>query len=66
MSSRHLKSADISKGIMMNRRKIEIYVGLFVIIGVVTMGYLILAIGELNFFPKNPKTSQVKVGPFGH
>ena len=37
----------------MNRRKIEIYVGLFVIIGVVTMGYLILAIGEVSFFPKN-------------
>ena len=38
---------------MMNRRKIEIYVGLFVIIGVFTMGYLILAIGELNCFPQN-------------
>jgi phospholipid/cholesterol/gamma-HCH transport system substrate-binding protein len=38
---------------MMNRRKIEMYVGLFVIIGLVTVGYLILAIGEARFFPKN-------------
>jgi phospholipid/cholesterol/gamma-HCH transport system substrate-binding protein len=37
----------------MNRRKIEIYVGLFVIIGVITMGYLILTIGEVSFLPKN-------------
>lgn len=38
---------------MMNRRKIEMYVGLFVIIGVITIGYLILAIGEVSFFSKN-------------
>ena len=37
----------------MNRRKIEMYVGLFVILGVLTMGYLILAIGEVSFFSKN-------------
>ena len=37
----------------MNRRKIEMYVGLFVIIGLVTIGYLILVIGEVQFFPKN-------------
>jgi len=37
----------------MNRRNIELYVGLFVIAGFISMGYLILSIGEFSFFPEN-------------
>ncbi|MCP4720005.1 MAG: outer membrane lipid asymmetry maintenance protein MlaD [Desulfobacteraceae bacterium] len=37
----------------MNRRNIELYVGLFVIAGFISIGYLILSIGEFSFFPKN-------------
>ncbi len=37
----------------MNRRNLELYVGLFVMIGIISMGYLILTIGEVSFYPKN-------------
>jgi phospholipid/cholesterol/gamma-HCH transport system substrate-binding protein len=37
----------------MNKRKMEIYVGLFVIFGFLSMGYLIITIGEFSFFSKN-------------
>ncbi|NOX32551.1 MAG: outer membrane lipid asymmetry maintenance protein MlaD [Deltaproteobacteria bacterium] len=33
----------------MNKRKIEFYVGLFVIIGLVCVGYLFAVLGEINF-----------------
>jgi phospholipid/cholesterol/gamma-HCH transport system substrate-binding protein len=38
---------------MMNRRKIEIYVGLFVLVGLVSIGYLIIVIGDFTCFSKN-------------
>ena len=37
----------------MNKRKIELYVGFFMIIGLVSVGYLILAIGEFQVFSQN-------------
>ncbi|MCP3944470.1 MAG: outer membrane lipid asymmetry maintenance protein MlaD [Desulfobacteraceae bacterium] len=37
----------------MNRKKLELYVGLFVIVGLISMGYLVISIGEISFFPKN-------------
>ena len=40
----------------MNKRKIELYVGFFMIIGLVSVGYLILAIGEFQFFSQNRYT----------
>ncbi|RLC00077.1 MAG: outer membrane lipid asymmetry maintenance protein MlaD [Deltaproteobacteria bacterium] len=33
----------------MNKRKIEFYVGLFVIIGLICTGYLFVVLGEINF-----------------
>ena len=36
----------------MNRRKIEFYVGLFVIIGVASVAYLVIALGEVSLFPQ--------------
>jgi len=33
----------------MNKRKIEFYVGLFVIIGLLCAGYLVAVLGEINF-----------------
>ena len=47
------ESENISQRIKMNRRNLELYVGLFVIIGIISMGYLILTIGEFGLFPKN-------------
>jgi len=40
----------------MNKRKIELYVGFFMIIGLVSVGYLILAIGEFQVFSQNRYT----------
>ncbi len=37
----------------MNKRKIEFYVGLFVIVGFMSVGYLIITIGEFNLFSQN-------------
>ncbi len=37
----------------MNRKKIELYVGLFVLIGLFSVGYLVLVIGEFSFFQNN-------------
>ena len=37
----------------MSKPKIEFYVGLFVIIGLLSVGYLITSIGEVSLFPKN-------------
>ncbi len=37
----------------MEKRKIELYVGLFVIIGMISAGYLITVLGEFSFFPRN-------------
>lgn len=39
--------------IKMNKPKIEFYVGLFVILGLLSVGYLITSIGEVSLFPKN-------------
>ena len=36
----------------MNRRKFEFYVGLFVIIGFVSIGYLVIVLGEVSLFPQ--------------
>lgn len=37
----------------MEKRKLEFYVGLFVIIGLISVGYLITVIGEFSLFPQN-------------
>ena len=37
----------------MNRKKIEFYVGLFVVIGLVSVGYLVMVIGEFSFIQSN-------------
>ncbi len=37
----------------MNKKNIELYVGLFVIAGFISMVYLIVAVGEFHFFPQN-------------
>jgi len=37
----------------MGKRKIEFYVGLFVIIGLISVGYLTTVIGEFSLFPQN-------------
>jgi len=47
------KPADTSQGIDMNKKNIELYVGLFVIAGVISVGYLIIAVGEFRFFQQN-------------
>ncbi len=36
----------------MNRRKFEFYVGLFVIIGFMSVGYLVIVLGEVSLFPQ--------------
>lgn len=40
----------------MNKQKIELYVGFFMIIGLISVGYLILTIGEFQYFTQNRYT----------
>ncbi len=37
----------------MNNPKIEFYVGLFVLIGIICVGYLFVVLGEINFIKSN-------------
>jgi len=37
----------------MNKRNMELYVGLFVIFGFICVGYLIIVLGEFSFFNQN-------------
>jgi phospholipid/cholesterol/gamma-HCH transport system substrate-binding protein len=47
------RSADTSQRIDMNRPNIELYVGIFMIIGLLSVGYLITTLGEFSLIPKN-------------